>query len=217
MNPAASPTTYFHVWFSTKWRRPVLNGEIRDFILAMLASIAADKRITILEAEAIQDHVHLLVGVKQDQRLPVIMHDLKGATARAVFLAYPTSIEYGDGFVLAEELRTAASQGQSDCVCQTLHPNPGSASSSNGLAKLQDSSCSVSPNHMDVARMNLQLRLLASGPGDNVFDGRPDDIHDLVHLLRSRNQRWGEQVVVCDVTADEAALLAGRDDAWADR
>jgi REP-associated tyrosine transposase len=89
MNPAATPMTYFHVWFSTKWRRPVLAGEIRDFILAMLASIAADKGITILEAEAIEDHVHLLVCVKQQQRLPAIMHDLKGATARAVFLRYP--------------------------------------------------------------------------------------------------------------------------------
>jgi putative transposase len=89
MNPAASRTTYFHVWFSTKWRRPVLVGEIRDFILSTLASIAADKGITILEAEAIQDHVHLLLCLKQEQRLPTIMHDLKGATARAVFLRYP--------------------------------------------------------------------------------------------------------------------------------
>jgi putative transposase len=89
MNPAASPTTYFHVWFSTKWRRPVLAGEIRDFILATLASISADKGITLLGVEAIQDHVHLLVCVKQEQGLPAIMHDLKGATARAVFLSYP--------------------------------------------------------------------------------------------------------------------------------
>jgi putative transposase len=89
MNPAASRTTYVHVWFSTKWRRPVLAGEIRDFILATFASIALDKGVTILEAEAIEDHVHLLVGVPPDQRLAVIMHDLKGATARAVYLKYP--------------------------------------------------------------------------------------------------------------------------------
>jgi REP-associated tyrosine transposase len=89
MNPAASRTTYVHVWFSTKWRRPVLAGEIRDFIVATFASIALDKGVTILEAEAIEDHVHLLVGVRPDQRLAVIMHDLKGATARAVYLKYP--------------------------------------------------------------------------------------------------------------------------------
>jgi putative transposase len=42
-----------------------------------------------MEVEAIADHVHLLVEVTGAQTLSSIMHELKGATARAVFLKYP--------------------------------------------------------------------------------------------------------------------------------
>ncbi len=43
----------------------------------------------ILELEAIEDHVHLLLALRPEQKLPTVMHDIKGATARAVFLLYP--------------------------------------------------------------------------------------------------------------------------------
>ena len=35
------------------------------------------------------DHVHLLLNLRADQKLSVVMHDLKGASARAIFGRYP--------------------------------------------------------------------------------------------------------------------------------
>jgi REP element-mobilizing transposase RayT len=39
----------------------------------------------VIEMKAIEDHVHLLLALNDLQKLPVVMHDLKGASAREVF------------------------------------------------------------------------------------------------------------------------------------
>lgn len=79
----------FHVVFSTKGRKGVLYEDVRDLVLAQFAKVATEKSIEILEVEAIHDHVHLLQLLKPGQKLSAVMHDLKGASARAVFLAFP--------------------------------------------------------------------------------------------------------------------------------
>jgi putative transposase len=89
MNPAASPSRAFHVWFSTKGRKPALVDEIRDFVIASFDQVAVERGLVILEVEAIEDHVHLLLALRRDQRLATAVHDLKGATARSVYARYP--------------------------------------------------------------------------------------------------------------------------------
>jgi putative transposase len=89
MNPAASTMRALHVWFSTKGRRPVLVEEIKAAVLANIAAIATRIGVRIVEMEAIEDHVHLLLELRQNQKLSTVMHDLKGATARRVFVRFP--------------------------------------------------------------------------------------------------------------------------------
>jgi len=79
----------YHVWFSTKGRRAALDGDIGDEVKRLLIETARRTGIQLMETEAVADHVHLLVEVKGAQTLSSIMHRLKGATARAVFLKYP--------------------------------------------------------------------------------------------------------------------------------
>ena len=89
MNPAASPAKAFHVWFSTKGRRPALVDVIRDSVEASFQEIAHRTGINILEMLAIEDHVHLLLSLPPGQNLATAMHDLKGATARLVYQRFP--------------------------------------------------------------------------------------------------------------------------------
>ena len=79
----------YHVWFSTKGRKPALEGEVGEDIKRLLVEIAQRTRIQLLEAEVVVDHAHLLVAVTGNQKLPSIMHQLKGASARVLFLRYP--------------------------------------------------------------------------------------------------------------------------------
>jgi REP-associated tyrosine transposase len=89
MNPAALSSRAFHVWFSTKGRKPVLVEEIRDVVLRLLETNVEKAGTRLVEVEAIEDHVHLLVELQNHQSLATVMHRVKGASAREVFLRYP--------------------------------------------------------------------------------------------------------------------------------
>ena len=89
MNPAASPTRAFHVWFSTKARKPVLVDEIREAVLSLIQENAAKVGVDVIEAEAIEDHVHLLLELSAGQSLVGVMHQIKGASAREVLRRHP--------------------------------------------------------------------------------------------------------------------------------
>ena len=79
----------YHVWFSTKGRKIAFDGELGTEMKRILLGIARDKGIRLIELELIADHVHLLVEVDQRQSLPDVMKQLKGASARFIFLRYP--------------------------------------------------------------------------------------------------------------------------------
>jgi putative transposase len=80
---------FYHVWFGTKGRKAALEGEIGADVQRLLAQIARGSGIGLLELEAVSDHVHLLLRLAPGQTLSSVMHQLKGASARAVFLKYP--------------------------------------------------------------------------------------------------------------------------------
>jgi putative transposase len=79
----------YHVWFSTKRRKPALEGELGDDARRLLIETAQRAGIRLLEVEIVVDHVHLLVALAETQTLPFVMHQLKGASARSIFLKHP--------------------------------------------------------------------------------------------------------------------------------
>ncbi len=79
----------YHVWFSTKGRKQALEGELGEDVKRLLIDTARRTGIRLLEAEAVADHAHLLVAVTGSQTLPSVMHQLKGASGRLIFLKYP--------------------------------------------------------------------------------------------------------------------------------
>jgi putative transposase len=81
--------TFYHVWFSTKGRKPALVDEIDEMVRATLIEIASRTNVKIVEMETALDHVHLLLSLNAGQKLPVVIHDLKGASAREVFRRFP--------------------------------------------------------------------------------------------------------------------------------
>src|SRR5687768_14242960 len=81
---------FFHVWFSTKYRKGALESpEISDVVAKTMRSVADRNLIEIEELQQAVDHVHLLLRLRDDQNLAVAIHDLKGASSHAVHLAFP--------------------------------------------------------------------------------------------------------------------------------
>jgi putative transposase len=79
----------FHVWFATKNRKWLLLDEVQEATKMLMTQIAAEKGIRLLEQEAVVDHVHLLVDLEDKAKLPRVMNDLKGISARRLFEMFP--------------------------------------------------------------------------------------------------------------------------------
>src|SRR5688572_25327143 len=67
----------------------MLQDDIATTIRTLLSEIAADKKIDLIEHEAVVDHVHLLLRVADRRSLSRAMNNLKGVSARRVFQRFP--------------------------------------------------------------------------------------------------------------------------------
>lgn len=79
----------YHVWFGTKRRIPALQGEVANEVRRLLQENASRARTRLLDLETALDHVHLVLAVPAEGGLSPVMHQIKGATSRALFLKYP--------------------------------------------------------------------------------------------------------------------------------
>jgi REP element-mobilizing transposase RayT len=81
--------TIYHVWFATKNRRWLLEGDVEDLVVAELKKVAAQHNIDLLAIGTMIDHVHLLIRLEEGQTLPRCMNLIKGGSARRVFRELP--------------------------------------------------------------------------------------------------------------------------------
>ena len=80
---------YFHVWFSTKYRKWLLQGDVEVKVKEVFQQVAIEKQINLVEFETMVDHVHMLVEVPEPGSLPTALKLLKGRSAYEVFRSYP--------------------------------------------------------------------------------------------------------------------------------
>ncbi len=78
----------YHVWFATKGRKRLLQGQIEGKVKQLFRIIAGDQGIELLVCETMFDHVHLLLR-SNPKDLPRVIFLLKGISARRVFQAFP--------------------------------------------------------------------------------------------------------------------------------
>jgi putative transposase len=86
----ANKMPLYHVWFATKQRKWLLQGDIQDEAKTQFDAIALRYSIVLLEREAIVDHVHMLLNLPDKAGLSKAMNLLKGASSRALFQKYPS-------------------------------------------------------------------------------------------------------------------------------
>ena len=79
----------FHVWFATKGRRWLLEGDVAETVERQLREVARSDHIALIELKGVIDHVHLLLDLESEAALPAAMKALKGKSARFVFLEMP--------------------------------------------------------------------------------------------------------------------------------
>jgi putative transposase len=80
---------YFHVWFSTKNRKWLLQGDIAEAVMRLIRETAVSKSIALMECESVFDHVHLLIESASRENLSTSMQLLKGRSSYEVFRSAP--------------------------------------------------------------------------------------------------------------------------------
>ena len=83
-----SHSTYrcqYHIVFAPKSRRKVIYGKLKTDIGQILRKLCEEKKVEILEAEAMPDHIHMLVSIPPYLSIAQFMGFLKGKSTLMIF------------------------------------------------------------------------------------------------------------------------------------
>ncbi len=75
----------YHIVFAPKYRRQVIYGQLRADIGKILRELCDRKGVTIIEAEACPDHIHMFVEIPPKYSVAEIMGYLKGKSSLMIF------------------------------------------------------------------------------------------------------------------------------------
>ena len=77
---------HYHFVFSTKYRKPVLKGEIATDVRDLIREICRSHDIEILAGHVRPDHVHLLLSVPPHLAPSRVMQAIKGKTSHHLLM-----------------------------------------------------------------------------------------------------------------------------------
>ena len=72
---------HLHLVWITKYRRPVLTGEVGNRVRDLIRGICASHEVNILKGHVSKDHVHLLVSIPPQVTISRLVQWLKGKTS----------------------------------------------------------------------------------------------------------------------------------------
>ena len=86
----------YHIVFAPKYRRKAIYGKLKTDIGAILRELCERKHVSIIEAKAMPDHIHMLVEIPPNQRISDFMGYLKGKSTMIIFERY-SNLKYKYG------------------------------------------------------------------------------------------------------------------------
>ena len=75
----------YHIVFTPKYRRQVIYGQLRKDIGEILRTLCERKGVSIIEAAACKDHIHMYVEIPPKYAVADIMGYLKGKSSLMIF------------------------------------------------------------------------------------------------------------------------------------
>lgn len=78
----------YHIVFAPKYRRQIIYGKLKADIGKILRTLCERKGVTIHEAEACPDHIHMLVSIPPKISVSDYMGYLKGKSSLMIFDRY---------------------------------------------------------------------------------------------------------------------------------
>ena len=87
----SSHTTYdikYHLVWITKYRKPVLTGEIATRVRDLIREVCRSNDVEILKGHVSKDHVHIFVSVPPHISVSGLMQSIRGKTSRKMMMEY---------------------------------------------------------------------------------------------------------------------------------
>ena len=78
----------YHIVFAPKYRRQIIYGKLKGDIGIILRTLCERKGVTIHEAAACPDHIHMLVSIPPKISVSDFMGYLKGKSSLMIFDRY---------------------------------------------------------------------------------------------------------------------------------
>ena len=75
----------YHIVFASKYRRQIIYRKIKEDIGKILRILCDRKGVTIIEAEACPDHIHMFLAIPPKYSVSSIMGYLKGKSSLMIF------------------------------------------------------------------------------------------------------------------------------------
>ena len=80
-----------HIVWSTKYRYPVLTGDIQKKCRTLLIQVCDAEGVNILKGVVSKDHVHMYIEYRPSQDVSSLVKKLKGRSLRRLQQEFPTS------------------------------------------------------------------------------------------------------------------------------
>ncbi len=77
---------HYHFVFTTKYRKPVLGGEVAQEVRDLVREICRGQDIEILRGHVRVDHVHLLLSISSHLAPSRVMQAIKGKTSHPLLM-----------------------------------------------------------------------------------------------------------------------------------
>jgi putative transposase len=79
----------YHIVFSTKHRRPFLQPGLRPKLTEYIGGIVRDLKGSLLEANGMEDHLHLAAMVHPTCAISTFLREIKGGSSQWVHQTFP--------------------------------------------------------------------------------------------------------------------------------
>lgn len=91
---------HYHIIFSTKNRKPWITPHIEQRVWEYLGGIARENQMIALQVGGVEDHIHLVVGMKPTMAPAKSVQLLKGVSSAWIHQQFPalSGFEWQDGY-----------------------------------------------------------------------------------------------------------------------
>jgi putative transposase len=96
--PSSYAALYYHLIWSTKLRKPLIQSEWKDRLYGYLGGILREQGNILLVAGGVDDHIHLLCSLQRDSTIMDVVRTFKTNSSRWIRESSSPDFRWQDGY-----------------------------------------------------------------------------------------------------------------------